>query len=171
MLTEVKICLETGCLKNLTQIMGSSKHYRHRKSHTWQFPHWDPPPQTVGASEVTPEMCEPLKVFNNPLNAELNPICHLLALLGAHHFLHVSRIRVKTHSKMLILVQHIVCVSSTDLYISTGMFSVEIFAGCRDMQQIPNGNGLGQWRMLGGFHPFRTCVEHRGIISRVAQPV
>jgi hypothetical protein len=31
----------------------------------------------------------------NPLNAELNPICHLLALLGAYHFLHVSRIRVK----------------------------------------------------------------------------
>jgi hypothetical protein len=31
----------------------------------------------------------------NPLNAGLNPICYLLALLGAHHFLHVSRIRVK----------------------------------------------------------------------------
>jgi hypothetical protein len=31
----------------------------------------------------------------NPLKAELNPICHLLALLGVHHFLHVSRIRVK----------------------------------------------------------------------------
>jgi len=31
----------------------------------------------------------------NPLNAELNPICYLLALLEAHHFLHVSRIRVK----------------------------------------------------------------------------
>ena len=31
----------------------------------------------------------------NPLNTELNPICHLLALLGAHHILHVSRIRVK----------------------------------------------------------------------------
>ena len=30
----------------------------------------------------------------NPLNPELNPI-YLLALLGAHHFLHVSRIRVK----------------------------------------------------------------------------
>jgi len=28
----------------------------------------------------------------NPLNPELNPICCLLALLGAHHFLHVSRI-------------------------------------------------------------------------------
>jgi len=33
--------------------------------------------------------------FLNPLNPELNPICYLLALLGAHHFLHVSRIRVK----------------------------------------------------------------------------
>jgi hypothetical protein len=28
-------------------------------------------------------------------NAELNPICHLLALLGAHHIFHVNRIRVK----------------------------------------------------------------------------
>ena len=32
----------------------------------------------------------------NPLNPELNPICYLLALLGAHDFLHVSRIRVKS---------------------------------------------------------------------------
>jgi len=27
----------------------------------------------------------------NPLNAELNPICSLLALFGAHHILQVSR--------------------------------------------------------------------------------
>ena len=31
----------------------------------------------------------------NPLNAKLNPFCHLVALLGGHHILHVSRIRVK----------------------------------------------------------------------------
>jgi len=31
----------------------------------------------------------------NPLNAKLNPICHLLALLGAHHIFHVSGLRVK----------------------------------------------------------------------------
>ena len=31
----------------------------------------------------------------NPLKPELNPICYLLELLGAYHFLHVSRIRVK----------------------------------------------------------------------------
>ena len=30
----------------------------------------------------------------NPFNPELNPIYHLLALLEAHHFLQVSRIRV-----------------------------------------------------------------------------
>ena len=36
-----------------------------------------------------------LTVWINPLRPELNPICYLLALLGAHHFLHVSRIRVK----------------------------------------------------------------------------
>jgi hypothetical protein len=30
----------------------------------------------------------------NPLNDELNPICHLLALLEAHHIFHVSGLRV-----------------------------------------------------------------------------
>ena len=33
--------------------------------------------------------------YFNPLSHELNPICYLLVLLGAHHFLHVSRLRVK----------------------------------------------------------------------------
>jgi hypothetical protein len=37
----------------------------------------------------------------NPLKTQLNPICHLLALLGAHHILHVSRIRVKRHKLTL----------------------------------------------------------------------
>ena len=46
--------------------------------------------QTISL-RVTFHTCYSIK----PLNSELNPICHLLALLGAHHFLHVSRIRVK----------------------------------------------------------------------------
>jgi len=33
--------------------------------------------------------------ISDPLNAELNPICHLPALLGAQRILHISRIRVK----------------------------------------------------------------------------
>jgi len=35
-----------------------------------------------------------LKIHFNPLNAQLNPICHLLALLGAHHIFHVGGLRV-----------------------------------------------------------------------------
>ena len=38
----------------------------------------------------------------NPLNPELNPICYLLALLD-HHFLHVSRIRVKSLTLRLLM--------------------------------------------------------------------
>ena len=50
-------------------------------------------------------LCLPL-IFSpvvNPLNPKLNPICYLLALLGAHHFLHVSRIRVKSLTFRLLL--------------------------------------------------------------------
>jgi hypothetical protein len=33
------------------------------------------------------------RIFNS-LNAQLNPTCHLVALLGAHHIFHVSGLRV-----------------------------------------------------------------------------
>jgi hypothetical protein len=36
-------------------------------------------------------------IFINVLNAELNPIRHLLALVGVHHILHVSRVRVNAY--------------------------------------------------------------------------
>ena len=48
----------------------------------------------------------------NPLKAELNPICHLLALLGAHPIFHVSRIRVNLGS------------SSQKLFKNESVFSV-----------------------------------------------
>jgi hypothetical protein len=34
----------------------------------------------------------------NPLNLELIPICHLLALLGTHHIFHVTGLRVNVNS-------------------------------------------------------------------------
>jgi hypothetical protein len=40
----------------------------------------------------------------NPLNAKLIPICHLLALLGAHLIFHVSRIRVKVLRILILAV-------------------------------------------------------------------
>ena len=36
------------------------------------------------------------QIVLNPLDAELNPICHLVALLGAHPILHISRISVNS---------------------------------------------------------------------------
>jgi hypothetical protein len=38
-------------------------------------------------------------LFFNPLNADSNPICHFLALSGAHPIIHVSRIRVNLGAK------------------------------------------------------------------------
>jgi len=52
--------------------------------------------RNIKNSECLPTPCSPHKENAiNPLNAELNPICHFLALLGAHHILLISRIRVK----------------------------------------------------------------------------
>jgi hypothetical protein len=47
-----------------------------------------------------------VKSVFNPSNAKLNPICHLLALLGAHHILHVSRIRVNQLTATRIYLVH-----------------------------------------------------------------
>jgi len=60
----------------------------------------------------------------NPLNAELIPICHLLALLGAYHILHVSRIRVnKFRIFVTMFKKHLsdTWVSSTHVTTSPGM--------------------------------------------------
>ena len=50
----------------------------------------------------------------NPLNAELNPICHLLALLGGATIVVVSRLRVKSAA----MWQHILVVSVTNNSVS-----------------------------------------------------
>jgi hypothetical protein len=50
--------------------------------------------------------------LTNPLNIELNPRRHLLALLGAHHILHVGRIRVK-------IALGFICVSNEDNQVHT----------------------------------------------------
>ena len=42
----------------------------------------------------------------NPLNSKLNPVCHLLVLLGAHHILHVSRVRAKRNCSEITVYLH-----------------------------------------------------------------
>jgi len=72
----------------------STMHFQHQYKH-WQLP-MPYPARCIGDRTWH----QRLALFDidmfNPLNAELNPVCHLLALLGAHHILHVSRVRVKT---------------------------------------------------------------------------
>ena len=46
----------------------------------------------------------------NPLNPELNPICCLLALLGANHFLHVNRVRFKSLTLRELMSYIYICV-------------------------------------------------------------
>ena len=53
----------------------------------------------------------------NLLNPELNPICYLLALLGAHHFLYVSRIRVKSLTLRLLMSYIYVCMYMEHLFL------------------------------------------------------
>jgi hypothetical protein len=57
-----------------------------------------------------------------PTNAELNPICRLLALLGAHYILHVSRIRANLYmlrAGLLLIIRryYSVCTATDILYV------------------------------------------------------
>jgi len=58
----------------------------------------------------------------NPLNAELNPICYLLALLGVHHFLHVSRIRVKSLTLRLLMSYSYIYIYMEHLFLIIPLF-------------------------------------------------
>ena len=62
----------------------------------------------LNKTSILPHQKEVICVENtdpiNPLKPELNSICYLLALLGAHHFLHVSRIRVKLLTFRLLML-------------------------------------------------------------------
>ena len=82
--------------KEMVEAMGginSDYYYKFRKQCYTAFLHLRRLVESHCRSCRYIHLCE-LKTIN-PLNPELNPICYLLALLGAHHFLHVSRIRVK----------------------------------------------------------------------------
>jgi len=43
----------------------------------------------------------------DPLKAELDPIRHLLELIGVHHILHISRIKVKSVKIFVITISFV----------------------------------------------------------------
>ena len=69
------------------------------------------PPASMCNVEVRPASIQVFPTLRtigiNPLNAELNPICHLLALLEAHHIFHVSGLRVKTRYTTCDILKHL----------------------------------------------------------------
>ena len=63
----------------------------------------------------------------NPSNAQLNPICHLLALLGTHHILHVSRIRVNPLNTKLNPICHLLVLLGAHHILHVSRIRVNIF--------------------------------------------
>jgi hypothetical protein len=60
----------------------------------------------------------------NPLNAKLNPICHLLAMLGAHPILHVIMIGVELAAGCVL------CETRSDIEDRAENQNVKIATGC-----------------------------------------
>ena len=71
----------------------------------------------------------------NPLNAELNPICHLLTLLGGATIVVVSRLRVK-----IVVI------------LDKGHFRAEICRNFNVMKNILIGNIVRRRAFVGLFH-------------------
>jgi hypothetical protein len=73
----------------------------------------------------------------NPLNAKLNPICHLLALLGVHHILHVSGLRVNSTFPLDLQSVSFFNVFPTKLYV---FITITLCAKCpnqsKDMKKL-----------------------------------
>ena len=87
-----------------------------------------------------------LTVFN-PLNAELNPICHLLALLGAHHILHVSRVRV--NSTILHKFNFLKTVTRT-AYCQGKTIPVQVWTGPEGSRRlrVPDFKTIATWMVM-----------------------
>src|SRR5215468_4602813 len=63
--------------------------------------------------------------FMHPLNGELNPICHLLALLGGATIVVVSRLRVNIH-KIYILTAESISEFHTVLMTNSGYLLIQL---------------------------------------------
>ena len=63
----------------------------------------------------------------NPLNAELNPIRHLLALVGACHIVHVSRIRVNPLNAELNPIRHLLALVGARHIVHVSRIRVKMF--------------------------------------------
>jgi len=83
----------------------------------------------AGVPTAADSMCSYFAIFINPLNAKLNPICHLLALLGVHNILHVSRVRVKQPTMLRFDVISVVILHGTLInYLSVSLLCFSLLS-------------------------------------------
>ena len=73
-----------------------------------------------------------LKLIFNPLNAELNPTRHLLALVGARHIVHVSRIRVNPLNAELNPIRHLLALVGARHFVHVSRVRVNQSDGLTD---------------------------------------
>jgi hypothetical protein len=98
----------------------------------------------------------------NPLNTESNPICHLLALLGAHHILHVSRIRVKrimVPSPLKVKQSKVKNWSSTASLLKTNIFKFREVLGMTHMTKHDVLRGLNRQQ-----HSCEYLISHLSVL-------
>jgi len=105
-------CICIACLDPAEQRLRPGTHYPHvtwahvmlRVSEAcWHVSRPELHVRSRDVSRVTEVWIGAIEFNVNPLKPELNPICYLLVLLGVHHFLHVSRIRVKSLTFRLLM--------------------------------------------------------------------
>ena len=87
-------------------------------------------------------------LFLNPLNAELNPIRHLVALVGARHIVHVSRIRVKVIHQLLTSYSS----SSRNFYPSSFLSFNNVFGKGVVTQDVTHPASLPSFRFMQDVH-------------------
>jgi hypothetical protein len=93
----------------------------------------------------------------NPSNAELNPICHLLTLLRAHHIFHVSGLRVKTGNPRRAILSRI---NSMQCEVTNAFQNVSIF--CRSIREIRPVSRLLQMDVF-----WSTCCKWMSLVRRL----
>jgi len=72
----------------------------------------------------------------NPLNAELNPICHFLELFGAHHIFHVSGLRVKPCGILILKLTNLLTYLLTYSMVQSPHWEANWFAAGQEIPRI-----------------------------------
>jgi hypothetical protein len=101
--------------------------------------------------------------YINPLNADLNPFCHLLKLLGAHHILHVSRIGVK-----FVNARQICRYKNVREELWKTIAAIWLNKTCRNKLKVNSASvwsSLWRYVMLHGHQNIQNCNEPSGSVK------